>query len=93
MIGTGFPTTPTNCRVSDRWDVELVDVVVVVGVVVNVTSGRWDVELVGVVVVVGVVVNVSRTRFPAMPTNIRASDRQDVELVGVVVVVRLSAVL
>ena len=83
---------PTNCRVSDRWDVELVDVVVVVGVV-NVTSGRWDVELVGVVVVVGVIVNVSRTRFPAMPTNSRASNRQDVELVGVVVVVRLLLLL
>ena len=60
---------PTNCRVSDRWDVELVDVVVVVGVVVSVrrtrfparptnsrASNRQDVELVGVVVVVRLLV-------------------------------------
>ena len=39
VIWTRFPT---NCRVSDRWDVELVGVVVVVGVVVNVNQTSFQ---------------------------------------------------
>ena len=93
---------PTNCKASNRWDVELVVVVVHVRLLMLLWPGqalmwncevpdRWDVELDGVVVVVRLLILLWPGQ--ALMSNCKASERWNVELDGVVVVVRLLMLL